>query len=108
MTTRHDDKAHLPGSARAERSGMRWTGRSPARDAFRIGVEHGAYCVGCCWSLMVVMFAVGSGSLGWMLLLALVMAAEKNLPWGRRLSGPVGFALVGTSVAVVTMNALMF
>ena len=39
---------------------------------------------------MLVMFVVGIGSLGWMLVLAAVMAAEKNLPWGRRLRTPLG------------------
>ncbi len=39
---------------------------------------------------MLLMFVVGMGNLGWMLLLAAVMAAEKNLPWGRRLRTPLG------------------
>jgi predicted metal-binding membrane protein len=43
------------------------------------------------------MFVVGMGNLGWMLLLAAVMAAEKNLPHGRRLAAPVGVALLGWS-----------
>ena len=70
----------------------RWHGRSPAREAFRIGVDHGLFCVGCCWALMLMMFVVGTGSIGWMLALAAVMAAEKNLSWGRRLATPVGVA----------------
>jgi len=45
-------------------------------------VRQGLYCVGCCWALMWLMFVVGMGNLGWMLLLGTVMAAEKNLPWG--------------------------
>lgn len=73
----------------------RWNG-----NAFRLGAEHGAFCVGCCWSLMLVMFAVGAGSLVWMLILAVVMAAEKNLPWGRRLSAPLGVLLIAGAVAV--------
>ena len=44
---------------------------------------------------MLVMFVVGMGSLGWMLLLAAAMAAEKNLPWGRRLRTPIGLGLIG-------------
>jgi predicted metal-binding membrane protein len=60
----------------------------------RLGVHHGLFCVGCCWSLMLLMFAVGVGNLGWMLLLGAVMAAEKNLPWDRRLSAPLGRALL--------------
>ena len=60
----------------------RWHGRRPAREALLLGVDHGAFCVGCCWALMLLMFVVGTGSLGWMLVLAAVMAAEKNLPGG--------------------------
>ncbi|MBV8035019.1 DUF2182 domain-containing protein [Roseateles sp.] len=71
-----------------------WRGRAQARQAFLLGVHHGLFCVGCCWALMLLMFVVGAGSLGWMLLLAAVMAIEKNLPWGRRLSAPLGVALL--------------
>jgi predicted metal-binding membrane protein len=72
----------------------RWHGRRPSREAFRIGFDHGVFCVGCCWALMLVMFVVGMGNLGWMLLLAAAMAAEKNLPWGRRLRTPIGLGLI--------------
>src|SRR5438874_6419934 len=80
----------------------RWHGRRPAYEAFRIGFDHGVFCVGCCWALMLVMFVVGMGSLGWMLLLAAAMAAEKNLPWGRRLRTPIGLGLIawGGALAV--------
>ena len=43
---------------------------------------------------MFLMFAVGTGNVGWMLILGAVMAVEKNLPWGRRLSAPLGSALL--------------
>ena len=80
----------------------RWHGRSPRAEAWRLGVDHGLFCVGCCWALMLVMFVVGVGSIGWMLALAAVMAAEKNLPWGKRLRVPLGVGLVawGTWLAV--------
>ena len=84
----------------------RWHGRAPAREALAIGVDHGVFCVGCCWALMAVMFVVGTGSIGWMLALAALMAAEKNLPWGRRLATPTGVALLGASAAIVAANAL--
>jgi predicted metal-binding membrane protein len=71
-----------------------WHGRHAARDAFVLGAHHGLFCVGCCWALMLLMFVVGTGSLGWMLVLAALMAVEKNLPWGRRLSTPLGIALL--------------
>ena len=82
----------------------RWSGHRPARDALRLGLEHGLYCLGCCWSLMLVMFAVSTGSLAWMLLLGIVMAMEKNMPWGRRLSAPVGVVLVTAAVAVAIVH----
>jgi len=72
----------------------RWRGLRPSREALRVGFEHGVYCVGCCWALMLVMFVVGMGNLGWMLTLAAAMAAEKNLPWGRRLRTPLGLGLI--------------
>ena len=83
----------------------RWHGRSPAREAFRIGVDHGVFCVGCCWALMLIMFVVGVGSVGWMLALAALMAAEKNLSIGRHLRTPVGLGLLGGAAAIVLANA---
>ena len=82
----------------------RWRGRRPAREALRIGFEHGVFCVGCCWALMLVMFVVGMGNLGWMLVLAALMAAEKNLPSGRRFAAPVGVALLAWAGAVTVAN----
>jgi predicted metal-binding membrane protein len=83
----------------------RWRGQRPGREALRIGFDHGLFCVGCCWALMLVMFVVGMGNLGWMLLLGAVMGAEKNLSWGRRLAAPVGVALLAWAGAVVVANA---
>jgi predicted metal-binding membrane protein len=80
-----------------------WRGTAPARHAFALGAHHGMFCVGCCWALMLLMFAVGSGSLGWMLALAGLMAIEKNVRWGHRLSAPLGIALIAwASVLVAT------
>lgn len=80
---------------------QRWSGADPARDAWRIGLAHGIFCVGCCWALMLVMFAVGMGSFGWMLVLAALMAAEKNLPAGRRLAAPVGIVLIAAAAGLL-------
>ncbi len=71
-----------------------WRGRNERRNAFLLGIHHGLFCVGCCWALMLLMFGVGVGNVAWMLVLGAVMAAEKNLPWGRKLSAPVGVALI--------------
>jgi len=72
----------------------RWHGRRPWRDALYLGLAHGVYCVGCCWALMLIMFGVGMGNLGWMLALGLAMAVEKNHTWGRRIATPLGVALL--------------
>lgn len=80
----------------------RWRGERPRTEAFRLGVAHGAFCVGCCWSLMLVMFGLGLGSVAWMLALGAVMAIEKNAPFGRRIGRPLGVMLVLAAVATVT------
>jgi predicted metal-binding membrane protein len=78
-----------------------WSGRNEGRNALMLGVHHGIFCVGCCWSLMLLMFAVGHGNLGWMLLLGVVMGAEKNLRWGRSLSKPLGIVLLSTAGLII-------
>lgn len=72
--------------------------------AWRLGIDHGIYCVGCCWALMLLMFVMGTGNIGWMLLLGAAMAAEKNLPIGNRLSTPLGGILFACAVIVVLYN----
>jgi predicted metal-binding membrane protein len=62
--------------------------------AWHLGLRHGAFCLGCCWALMLVMFGIGVGSLAWMAALAGVMVVEKTVPGGRWLSPVVGIALV--------------
>jgi predicted metal-binding membrane protein len=72
----------------------RWRARREHLESFSIGVAHGLFCVGCCWSLMLVMFALGLGNLAWMFALGVLMTIEKNASIGRRLGRPVGAALV--------------
>jgi len=69
--------------------------------ALQMGVIHGLYCLGCCWALFAVLVAAGVMSLAWMLLLTLVVFAEKVLPFGRRASQVVGvvFLVLGVVVA---------
>ena len=82
----------------------RWRGRRPLAESFRLGLDHGLFCVGCCWALMLVTFVVGMGNIGWMLVLAAAMAAEKNLSWGARLRTPLGLALLGWAAAIAVAN----
>jgi predicted metal-binding membrane protein len=83
-----------------------WHGPRPRHEAFALGAMHGLYCIGCCWALMLLMFVVGTGSIGWMLVLGLIMAIEKNHRWGRYLSAPVGGALLAMA-GLVVINGLL-
>jgi predicted metal-binding membrane protein len=71
--------------------------------ALRMGVAHGAWCVGCCWALMAALFALGVMSLGWMVFVAGLIAIEKLAPWkaiaNRGIA--VGLAVLGIAVAFV-------
>ena len=80
---------------------MRW--RPGAWGAFRMGLEHGAYCVGCCWALMLVLFAVGVMNLLWVALVAAFIFVEKLLPAGRVTSRVAGIALVLAAAAVAAL-----
>ncbi|MFB2891810.1 DUF2182 domain-containing protein [Aerosakkonemataceae cyanobacterium BLCC-F50] len=73
--------------------------------AWNLGIRHGLYCLGCCWALMLVMFAVGVGHLAWMLILTGIMVLEKTSPWSHKLIPAVGILLIcgGTSVVLYTM-----
>jgi len=53
---------------------------------------------------MLLMFVVGTGNVGWMLLLGAVMALEKNSPWGRTLRAPLGVGLLFWSLGIVAWN----
>jgi predicted metal-binding membrane protein len=74
----------------------RW--RPGARGALRMGAEHGAWCAGCCWALMLVLFAVGVMSVVWMAVVALVVFAEKVLPAGERVARGLAVALIAFGI----------
>ena len=97
LKTRCLDRCRSPFSFVAEH----WTGVRHRRQALWLGVHHGLFCVGCCWALMLLMFPLGAGNLGWMLLLGAVMAGEKNLPWGGALARPLGWTLLGLGAVLV-------
>jgi predicted metal-binding membrane protein len=85
-----------------------WHGRDARREALRLGLSHGIFCLGCCWSLMLLMFAVGVGNLAWMFLLGTLMSIEKNATWGRRLSAPLGVWLLASSLSVALVGTSLF
>jgi predicted metal-binding membrane protein len=63
--------------------------------AFRMGFEHGAYCLGCCWFLMALLFFGGVMNLYWIVGLALFVLLEKIIPLGHWLGRIAGVALIG-------------
>ena len=68
--------------------------------AVRMGFEHGAFCIGCCWGLMLILFALGVMSIVWMLVVAGLIFAEKVLPLGERLSRVFAVAVVVVGIWV--------
>ncbi|MGB3099291.1 MAG: DUF2182 domain-containing protein [Solirubrobacterales bacterium] len=68
--------------------------------ALRMGMEHGGWCVGCCWGLMAALFALGVMSIGWMVLIAAMIALEKLLPWKAVANRSVAVLLVVLGIAV--------
>jgi predicted metal-binding membrane protein len=68
--------------------------------AFRMGAEHGAYCVGCCWGLMLILFALGVMSLLWMAIVAGAIFGQKVLPRGDRLTVVFAVAFVAFGIWV--------
>ncbi len=68
--------------------------------ALGMGLRHGAFCFGCCWALFAVLVAAGVMSVAWMLLLTLVVFAEKVFPLGNRVAAAIGIVLIGLGIAV--------
>ena len=63
--------------------------------AVRLGLLHGAYCVGCCWALMLLLFVGGVMNLAWVVALAILVAGEKLVPRGDWLARLTGAGLIG-------------
>ena len=78
----------------------RWSDRSA--DIFRLGIRQGLFCLGCCWALMLVMFAVGTMNLAWMAVLALFTLLEKT-GTGKVTTRLVGVILAGWGGALVAL-----
>ena len=68
--------------------------------ALRLGVEHGAYCLGCCIALMAILVVAGGMGLAWVVAIALVVAAEKLFPRGPLLGKIAGIGFIAAGIAV--------
>lgn len=97
---------------RSQRAFLLGRRRDSRAEALQIGLEHGAWCLGCCWALMAALFALGAMSLSWMALISVAIAAERLLPW-RALAAAgiasllaavaIGFATAPTRVPLLTV-----
>ncbi len=75
--------------------------------ALRLGSTHGVYCLGCCWALMVVLVAMGTMNLAWMIGLALLILLEKTAPWGERVATIAACLFVMAGVALIVYPPLL-
>ena len=75
--------------------------REGVAGALRMGVVHGAYCLGCCWLLFVILFPLGVMNVAAMAVITLVIFAEKTLPWGRPMARVTAAGLVTYGTVVL-------
>lgn len=68
--------------------------RRDARGSLALGLHHGAYCVGCCWVLMALLFVGGVMNLTWIAGLSVLVLLEKVIPAGRTVTRAAGVALI--------------
>ncbi|MGH8137707.1 MAG: DUF2182 domain-containing protein [Steroidobacteraceae bacterium] len=77
--------------------------RPHALGALQLGARHGAYCVGCCWMLMTLLFVGGVMNLIWIAALAIAVLIEKVLPHGHWIGRGTGITLMGWGVATLVV-----
>jgi predicted metal-binding membrane protein len=75
--------------------------------AFSAGVEHGLFCLGCCWALMAVLVVLGGMQLGWALALALIISAEKLLPGGEAVARATAGLCLSLGAALLFAPSLL-
>lgn len=94
-------KRHCLSQCRSALSFLMNAWRDGAVGAWLMGLHHGVFCVGCCWTLMLVMLAMGTSQLAWMLALTLVMFVEKVVRGGELIGRFVAPALLAGAVFMV-------
>jgi predicted metal-binding membrane protein len=77
----------------------RW--REGTRGAFRMGLEHGLFCTGCCWALMSLLFLLGVMNILWIAALSVLVGLEKLLPRGIWLSSAIGLILTSWGTFII-------
>ena len=81
--------------------------RGGATSALELGMLHGAYCLGCCWLLFVILFPLGIMNVGAMAAITLIILAEKTLPWPRLAPYATAGVLVLYGALVITSPQLL-
>jgi predicted metal-binding membrane protein len=81
--------------------------RDGTAGAIRMGLLHGAYCLGCCWLLFAILFPLGIMNTAAMAVITLVVFAEKTLPWGRAAVRVAAVVLIGYGGAVLAAPAIL-
>jgi predicted metal-binding membrane protein len=74
--------------------------RDGAAGALRMGLMHGAFCAGCCWMLMALLFVAGVMNLAWVAAISVFVLLEKATSWGRAIANVSGIALIACAIAI--------
>ena len=95
-------QGRVPAKCRAPLQFFMFRWRPGTAGAFRMGAEHGAFCLGCCWALMLLLFTAGVMNLLWVVaLIAGFVLVEKLLTHGGGLGRMIGAVLIGAGFLVV-------
>jgi predicted metal-binding membrane protein len=78
--------------------------RDGAAGAFRMGVEHGAFCLGCCWMLMMLLFVAGVMNLAWIAAISGFVILEKVVPYPRAIANSTGAVLVASGIVLLVLR----
>ena len=86
---------------RPESAVFKTSGPSSRRALWTVGLRHGVFCLGNCWALMLLMFAIGGINLFWMLILGAIMTVERLSQRGDAVAQGLGVVLIIVSVLLV-------
>ena len=75
--------------------------------SFRMGLEHGVYCLGCCWLLFILLFPLGLMNIAAMALITAIIFGEKSMPFGRRIDQPVAMAMIAIGGLIILIPTLL-
>jgi len=75
--------------------------RDGAGGAFKMGLEHGAFCTGCCWMLMALLFVAGVMNLAWVAAISVLVLIEKAAPFGRAIAFASGVAMIAAGLVLM-------